>query len=113
MHTKRETKILTIEELQDRWECIKWQLGIDKLQVTECFEMYNNRSFVVEGLSMEIEDQIAICIDWNDKIIDMDSVLKMFLIKRLTSIKLLPIENGYREELEFGNSGVIYIERAS
>lgn len=101
---------LTIEELMQRWEMLQF-IGIEKLHVTEQFKKYN-KSFIVNGLSMQLEDEFAICTDYDDLLLNHCSVLMMFIQTCLTTIVLLPIEGGFQERLEFGNDGVVLIERA-
>jgi len=105
-----EITIDTIEELSERWEYLKWQRGESHLLITEHFSKNEEKSYVVNGLTMETEEEFAMCYDKDNILANGLSLLMFFLKQCLTRIRLLPIENGYREFLELGNDGVIYIE---
>ena len=109
---KEVTKELTIEELAERWEWLKWKCKSD-LRITEQFPKRGEISYIVSGLTMEQEDVYVICSDYDEKIVKYYSVLMMFLRESLVSIKLLPIRDGvfYQERLEFSD-GLILIEIA-
>lgn len=107
-----EIVIDTIEELQERWEWLKHQ-GVEKLLITENIRNSRNNSYVVEGLSMDLEEDFVMCYDYDDILFNKFSMLMMFLRKSLTEIKLVPINNGYREHLEFGEDGIVYIEKVN
>ena len=110
---KTEIIIDTIEELQERWEWLKHE-GIDELLVTEKFGRTPEKTFIVEGLSMEIEKEYVVCYDFsefNSNLFSHFSGLIMFLRESLTSIKLIPITSGYVEQLEFGCDGTILISK--
>ena len=101
---------LTVEELSERWQWLTWGNGIEQLRVTEQFPKREVHSYIVEGLTMEFEDEIVICSDCKDVLIDNVSILMGFLKKCLLSIMLFPIGNDlYQERLEFEN-GLILIE---
>lgn len=107
------TKELSLEELADRWELLKWEYGIDKLKVIEHSQRRGTDVFVVRGLSMEFEEDIVMCTDYGECLMKNFSVLMMFLKETLISIQLLPIGNGlYQERLEFAD-GLVLIEIAS
>lgn len=104
---------LTIEELADRWELLRWEYNVEKLTIIESFTKGGINKFTVSGLSMEIEDDYVMCQDYDNTIIKYVSNLMMFLRESLTRILLLPLGDGlYQERLEFGNHGVILIEIA-
>ena len=105
---------LTIEELQERWMMLYYEMGIDKLLITENLKL-GKRSFVVSGLKMEYVEDLVLCSDDNDVIIDNVCRLMMFLRHQITSIILIPTDTGtgYIERLEFGDMGTVLIEKAS
>jgi hypothetical protein len=105
------TRELTIEELQQRWEYLLYELGIENLLVTEIRPTCSNKSFIVNGLSMEFEDEFTLCQDNYDAIVNNVSILRAFFTKKITSIKLVPYKDWYREILTFEN-GIIFIEKA-
>jgi hypothetical protein len=106
------TQRITIEELQQRWEMLFFEFGIDRLKVTESFSK-SERTFVVTRLSMELEDDFCICGDDGNILIDNFTILGMFLINSLNSIILYPIGNVLcREYLEF-DDGIITIEKVA
>lgn len=108
---EQDVRILTIDELQERWELLKWQRGIETLIITEQLKDNDELSLVVNGLTMEFQDDMALCGDNEDVLYNSPCRLNYFLKKYLTSIKLLPIQKGtgYREKLEFDDR-VIFIE---
>lgn len=102
---------LTVEELAERWEWLTWELAVD-LRITEQFPKRGHISYVVSGLTMEFEQDVAFCNDVENNLVGNCSVLLMFLKRRLKTIYLHPIGNGkYRERLVFSD-GVILIEIA-
>jgi hypothetical protein len=104
---------LTLEDLADRWEMLRWKYGVEKLKVIESFTVSGINRFIVSGLSMELEGDCVMCNDYNGVIVTYISHLLMFLKESLTRILLLPLGNGlYQERLEFGNNGIILIEIA-
>jgi hypothetical protein len=106
---------LTIEELQERWEMLFYEMGIEKVLVTENFPHNGERKFIVYGLAMELIDNIVMCYDADDIIINNSSAIMAFLRERLTNILLIPLKDGcgYIERLEFGDHGIVFIEKAS
>lgn len=107
------TKELSIEELAERWEWLKWECGIEKLKIIEQFPKKGLCSFIVSGLSMEFEDEYGFCSDFGEILANNFSMLMMFLKESLLSIKMIPIGDGvfYQERLEFSD-GLILIEIA-
>jgi hypothetical protein len=104
---------LTIDELQERWMMLYYEMGVDELLITEKFNSKEERNFIVNGLTMEFVDDIVMCYDNNDIIINNVCVLMMFLRKHLTNIYLIPVDSGYVEQLEFGEHGVVLVKKAS
>lgn len=109
---KTSTKKLTINELLDRWSWLTWQEGIEELLVTEHQNNGNIKSYIVSGLEMELEQDLAICSDYYDVLLVNNSKLVMFLQTDLKTITLSPYKDWYREKLVFNNH-VIFIEKAS
>lgn len=104
----------SIEELKERWEIVKWIYGIDKVLITEQLKNNRQKKYIVNGLSMEIENEFAMCEDYDDMIISQDSSLMMFLKTSLKHIILLPVGNGlYIERLVFEGDDVVFIEQAN
>lgn len=106
---------LTLDELMERWEMLHYEMGIEKLLITENLFKRRERQFIVCGLTMELIDDFAICYDDEDVIIDNECLIMMFLRHQLTDIYLIPVDygTGYVEKLEFGNYGTVYINKAS
>jgi hypothetical protein len=100
---------LSVEELSDRWSYLRDEMGIEELQVTENFIKNGIHTFTVRGLMMEIDDEIVTCDDKDKKLIEVRSVLMMFLRTQLKSIKLLFKEGITQELIEF-NDGFVVIE---
>lgn len=107
----QEIKVLSIEELQQRWDYLLFQLGIEKLLVTEKLANGTTRKFEVMGLAMELEKEFIICTDCNDILIQNLSILMIFLQRRLIKILLYPYKDWYQERLEFSDGAVILIEK--
>jgi hypothetical protein len=101
---------LSIEDLAERWSWLLWECGIESLYVEEYFHKCENVSYVVNGLTMEFENEYAYCWDVNKILLKNCSVLTLFLKNSLKSIHLLPVLSGMQERLEFDN-GIILIER--
>ena len=113
---KDETINLTLEELEQRWTMMRIQNGIEDLLITESFQRHGSKSFIINGISMEFEDEYVMCEDFSDNgdaLLNNLSVLMMFLRESLLNITLLPIGNDrYKEKLDF-QDGVVYIEQAA
>ena len=106
---------LSIEELSERWMLLLWERGVSQLRVTENFKTGITKSFIVTGLKMEFEDEFAFCSDCynNEVLTENDSTLLLFLKQNLTSIVLIPVEDGFcQERLLFGEK-LILIEKDS
>jgi hypothetical protein len=106
------TRELTIEELQQRWCWLYWELGIEDLLVTEIKSTGSNKSFIVNGLTMELEKDFAMCQDTCDIIVNNVSTLRFFFAKNVTSIKIVPYKDWYREILTF-NDCIVFIEKVA
>lgn len=107
---------LTLEELQERWAMLQFEMGIEKLIIKESLKKYGDRSFMVDGLEMEFIEDYVVCSDYGDEIINSNCFLMMFLRHHLTNIFLIPTNNsrtGYIEKLEFGELGTVFIEKSS
>lgn len=100
---------MTVDELQERWSYLYYELGIECLMITEKLKNGIVKKYVVTGLSMEIENDIVICIDNNDTILLQQSLLTGFLVKNLISIKVIPLK---QEVLEFSDNSIVLIEAA-
>lgn len=98
--------LLDINQLQQRFIMLNKQ-GITKLKVTENFQKYGERSFVVHNLKMDLEKEFVVCYDKHSILLNNYSVLCMFLKDQLTKIEVIPyvIQN-----LEFEGYGTITIE---
>lgn len=108
----KEITIDSIEELKERWEMVMLRDGIDEIQVTEHIPMANSNTVIVRGLAMDLEDEIAICSDYDDVLLNSRSLLLMFSQDDLSAIKLIPVDNGHKERLEFAGNEIVYIEKA-
>jgi uncharacterized cysteine cluster protein YcgN (CxxCxxCC family) len=105
-------KKLTVNELYERWEWLKFGCGIEELLVTERLHNGTEKIYIVSGLAMELEQQFVICTDYNDVLFDSDCILRMFLQNNLKTITLFPYKGWFKEELVFLNR-TIYIEKVS
>ena len=110
----REITQLSLEELQQRWEWLLWERGCDKLRITENFKT-GTRSFITTGLKMEFEDEYGFCHDCykNEVLTENCSTLLLFLNENVISIILIPVENGYCQEILTFKDKQILIEKAS
>jgi hypothetical protein len=77
---------LSIEELVDELEMLKWEKGINTLRITEEFPKNGRQSYIVNNLHMCVDDQLVMCHDENSKIQKMRSVLLAFYRGSVLSI---------------------------
>lgn len=78
------TTVITIEEVIDELELLKWQEGITDFIITE--EFTRVKIFTVANLFIGTEDNIVFCWDDNDVISQQRSILIGFLKHHLLSI---------------------------
>ncbi|MDF2820208.1 MAG: hypothetical protein K0R15_649 [Clostridiales bacterium] len=78
---------LTVVDLIDEIEMLKWREGIEVFRITENFKINGKKEFKVENFQMELEDGIVACGDADDTIIENGSVLIGFLETSLLHIK--------------------------
>lgn len=113
--TAMGSKRITVEELSERWMWLLYEMGVSNLKVTESFKSGIIKTFVVTGLTMELEDGYCFSFDCynNEVLTENNSTLLLFLEESLTSIILIPVWDGFcQERLMFGNKQII-IEKAS
>jgi hypothetical protein len=103
--------LMTIDELRERWDYLYYQLGFEELQITEQLKSGLIRKYIVKGLSLEIENNFAMCADYEENIIKNSSILMIFFLNNLTNIILKPYNGWYQEVLEFNGIGTVLIEK--
>jgi hypothetical protein len=100
-------KELTIEELAERWDWLCWECGV-YLRIIEQFPQRGVNSFIVNGLTMDFEQEFIMCHDIDEKIYDNLSILMIFIRESLIQISLLPIGNDlYQERLIFKDRTIL------
>ena len=113
--TAMGSKRITVEELSERWSWLLYEMGVSNLKVTESFKSGITKTFIVTGLTLELEDGYGFCFDCydNEVLTENNSTLLFFLDDSLISIVLIPVGDGFcQERLSFGYKQII-IEKAS
>ena len=91
---------LTLDECADELELLKFEHGICTLRITENFDRIGLRTYVVNNLQMEFEDDIVYCSDTYNILHKNYCVLMSFLREGVISIKkIIENENSYGEIL--------------
>lgn len=78
-----------VEQLIDKIEELTWCTGVVDWHITEDFTKSGEREYSLQGLKMEIEDNIVICSDMNDELYeDISRVLNTFLVDSIVNIEV-------------------------
>ena len=79
---------LTIEEFCEDLEMLRWKEGIERFKIIESFPQNETKTYEVENLQIEMEDQIVVCGDAKDVINANNSVLIAFLESSVAVYKI-------------------------
>lgn len=92
---KNNAKLLKIEELVEKIELLKFAEGIETFRITEVSDNFGTKKMLVHNLTFEIEksnsDTFIMATDLENKILDNNSPLLMFLLESIVSINGLCI----------------------
>jgi hypothetical protein len=100
---------LTIQDLQKRWKRIFILGDINKIRITEHFKRHCERTYTVNSLAMDLDNEWVCCYDNQDILLKEFSVLSLFLNYQISKIE---VEPSVEERLYFGTDGFVIISFA-
>ena len=99
---KNYTNELTTEELSDELEMLLWEFG-KRFKISESSSRGKQKSFTVDCLHVETEDDVIIFDDCENRLIINNSVLIGFLSEDLLLIEKTNNDDKLEYDLKFKN----------